>query len=194
MKKKLLIITALILSVFAYGQKGVFKKGTFLISGATQASFSSNSFNMGGKNDKDMKVSTFVLNASMGYFLNEKVVVGGMLSYASVGLPKEMDAMDKVSLSALNAFGRYYFKLPESGSKMAFYGQANLGINKVTLGKDGNTGSVYGLSVGTNYFLTKKLSLDAALNYSKASFKVEGHNHNLKATTLNFLVGISYAI
>lgn len=196
MKKRLLFtITLCTLSMLSYAQEGNFKKGSIILSGTTGASYSANSIKFGENDGTKANMNTFILNAGGGYFLDEKIVVGGLLSYISLGISaKELTEMDKISLTGLNLYGRYYFKTPENESKLAYYGQINLGYNVVSIAKSSNKGPLYGAAVGLNYFVTDRLSLDCGLNYSKTTIKIDDSKHNIAGTTLNFTVGVSFLL
>lgn len=196
MKKTVLtLIATLACSLFVFGQESMFKKGDFLISGITGASFTSNSGKIDGMDGK-MTLNQFVLNGSVGYFIKERIVIGGLLTFMNMNI--KLDQMEevppKVSVIGLNAYGRYYIMPPTGVSSLGFYGQVNLGMNSISA-SDGNmkaSGPAYGGAVGANYFISEDVTLDCSLNYTSLSIKVKDVENKLKGTTLNFLVGVSF--
>lgn len=193
MKKTVLILIAMLAcSMFAFGQGSMFKKGDILVSGVTGASFSSNSVKPEGEGAEKMTVNQFALNGAAGYFINERIVVGGILSYMSIGLDGNEESVDKVSLTGLNAYGRYYVTPPSGISTLGFYGQLNLGMNNMSAGdKMKASGPAYGGAAGLNYFISESVCLDCSLNYTSMSIKIKDKDHKINGSTLNFLVGIS---
>lgn len=193
MKKTVLILIAtLVCAMFAFGQESIFKKGDILVSGTTGASFSSNSLKPDAEGAEKFTVNHFALNGAAGYFINERIAVGGILAYMNIGLDGKGMPADKVSLLGLNAFGRYYVAPPSGTSSLGFYGQLNLGINKMSAGdKIKASGPAYGGAAGINYFISENVSLDCSLNYTLTSIKIKDMEHKMKGSTLNFLVGVS---
>lgn len=193
-KTVFILIATLVSTMFAFGQESFFQRGDIILSGVTGASFSSNSVKPEGEGIEKMTINHFALNGSIGYFITEKIVVGGFFAYTSIGLGdnKELKDVDKISLAGLNAYGRYYFIEPVGVKTLAVYGQLNLGINNMSGGdKMKASGPAYGGAAGLNYFITENIALDCSLNYTSTSIKIKDHDHKIKGGTLNFLVGVA---
>lgn len=196
-KKVVFILMATLAStMFAFGQESFLKRGDIIVSGITGASFSSNSIKMGeGKESGKLTLNHFALNGSVGYLITDRIAVGSFLSYANISLGGDdgrAKDIGKISITGLNAYGRYYLIKPVGVATFAVYGQVNLGVNNISAGDNLKaSGPAYGGAVGVNYFISENIALDCSLNYTSTSIKIDNMEHKLKGGTLNFLVGIS---
>lgn len=96
----------------------------------------------------------YALKAKVGYFLNDKVAVGGQASFGSI---KNDLTATKTDVFGVGAFARYYF-LELDDKRLKAYGEAGLGFGKNRTegpGIDDNNNSITAdINLGLNYFFT----------------------------------------
>ncbi|WP_432672556.1 outer membrane beta-barrel protein [Flavobacterium sp. SM2513] len=116
---------------------------------------------------------TYAVNAKIGYFLNDKVAVGGQASFGST----ENDLTSvQTDVFGIGAFARYYF-LELDEKRFKAYGEAGLGFGKnKTEGpgfEDNNNSVTADINLGLNYFFTKNFAatftLANILSYNSVS-------------------------
>jgi outer membrane protein W len=170
MKTKITAILALFAFSFANAQqkeieqemnsaKGIqFEKGDMFIEGSIKIS-------TGGTNDY------YGLSPQFGYFLNDKIAIGGKISFSSNEVKKASAESDEINGTKTNQFGvgvfaRYYF-LELASKRFKAYSQLGLGYgrNKTEIGSISNTDNsvTADVNVGLNYFLTKNLAVSFTL-------------------------------
>jgi hypothetical protein len=152
MKKLLFIFATVFIINTTYGQKRTttssssyssssygFSKGDFVLSGSFE--FSASDGNNG-----------FGFKPSLGYFINDKVLLGASIGYRSK-LAKTND-LNPDGFS-FDLFGRYY-TTPKS--QFSLFGQAKLGF----VSRDGGGTTIgLGVSPGINYFVSKSFTIEA---------------------------------
>lgn len=178
MKSKFLTATALICTfLYSNAQEGVTNSDD--LNSDTNSSRGM-TFNRGDKFvEGGLKIvngsteDAYAVRAKLGYFLNEKVAVGGQASFGST----EDDATGiKTDVFGIGAFARYYF-LELDDNRLKAYGEAGLGFGKNKTegpGFDDNNNSVTAdINLGLNYFFTKKFAatftLANILSYNSVS-------------------------
>jgi opacity protein-like surface antigen len=171
MKKQILIIAlCLMTSVFIYGQKKSksysssssssygFDKSDWFISG----SFGFKSTGTGGTNQ-----NTFEIIPSVGYFVTDKIAIGGLLGYRKA-------ATDQI---LFGVFGRYYTK-PKS--QFSLFGQAGISVVSESNGGGGGSATNFGFALkpGLNYFVSNRFSLEATFGAIGFESKSNGGTSN----------------
>ncbi|WP_428230951.1 outer membrane beta-barrel protein [Flavobacterium sp.] len=170
MKSKITAILALLAFSFANAQqqevdeqlktgKGVqFEKGDMFMEGSIKIS-------TGGTNDY------YGLSPQFGYFLNDKIAIGGKLSFSSNEVKKASDESDaingtKTTQFGVGAFARYYF-LELASKRFKAYSEVGLGYghNKTEINSYSDTSNsiTADINVGLNYFFTKNLAVSFTL-------------------------------
>lgn len=173
MKTKFLTVAALVCTFFfanaqqdptsseMYESKDMtFQRGDMFVEGGVKIT-------TGGTED------AYALKAKLGYFLNEKLAVGGQASFGSI----EDDATSiKTDVFGVGAFARYYF-LELDDKRLKAFGEAGLGFGKnKTEGpgySDTNNSVTADINLGLNYFFTKNFAatftLANILSYNSVS-------------------------
>ncbi|WP_225312591.1 outer membrane beta-barrel protein [Pseudotamlana haliotis] len=123
----------------------------------------------------DDVTTSYSINPKFGYFLSDKVAIGGDLDFG--GSKDESTSPDtKTNFFGVGAFARYYF-LELSQKRFKAYGDVGLGYShsRVEVGDVDNTtnGIKANLTLGVNYFFTKKFAatfvLADILTYNNAN-------------------------
>lgn len=106
----------------------------------------------------DDNEDSYAVNAKIGYFLNDKVAVGGQASFGSTD--NDLTST-KTDVFGIGAFARYYF-LELDSKRFKAYGEAGLGFGKNKTDGPGfsdNDNSVTAdINIGLNYFFTKNFA------------------------------------
>lgn len=157
MKKSIATLAALFAFCFSNAQqkeieqelstsKGVqFEKGDMLLEGSIKIS-------TGGEAD------SYAFSPKFGYFLNDKLAIGGKLNFSS----NELKADDsKTKIAAVGGFARYYF-LQLDSKRFKAYAEAGLGYgrNRIETPEldDTSNSLTADVTVGLNYFITKNIA------------------------------------
>ncbi|MFC4633638.1 outer membrane beta-barrel protein [Dokdonia ponticola] len=180
-------------------------KGTFFLSG--QSDFRAGINNIG---DSSLNTSVYSVSPTIGYFLINHLVVGAGVNFSgfksesmsSGEFPSESLARSRnVSFTP---FARYYFdtgKMKPYVSTSVGFGSGRNKTESTTLINDVVTSfenesksrsTVYSVTGGAAYFLTKDVSLDIGVRYINSTFKSESDNggNSPKNTSSNInLVG-----
>lgn len=170
MKSKITLLLALFAFSFANAQqqeveqelnsaKGItFQKGDMFLEGSIKIS-------TGGTNDY------YGLSPQFGYFLNDKIAIGGKLSFSSNEVKNASEESTEVIGTKTNQFGigafaRYYF-LELASKRFKAYSELGLGYghNKTEINSYSNTSNsvTADVNVGLNYFFTKNLAVSFTL-------------------------------
>ncbi|HEY6144375.1 MAG TPA: outer membrane beta-barrel protein [Flavobacterium sp.] len=160
MKKIILSAAAVLAFGFANAQEeqkgnAGFAKGDLFISGAV---------GINSESEGDEKSSGFLIEPKIGFFVTEKIAVGGKLGFASDKGENQFggtgDTTDETTLT-LGAFGRYYFT---PASQFSLFGELGVDYssvdNKLTDNQENEIG--VGLGLGVSYFLSKNFAIEAA--------------------------------
>ena len=118
-------------------------------------------------------IDFYALNPKLGFFLNDKIAVGGQVSWSSF---EDKATQTKTDILGIGAFARYYF-LELDDKRLKAYGEAGLGFGKnktKIVGIEDNSNSITAdINVGLNYFFTKNLAatfvLANVLSYNTVS-------------------------
>ncbi|WP_291141999.1 outer membrane beta-barrel protein [Flavobacterium sp. UBA7680] len=151
MKKVILAAIAVLGFASANAQTTGFAKGDAFISGA---------LTVGSEKTGDDKTSAFEIEPRVGYFVTEKIAIGGKLGYRTV-----KDATDALTVGA---FGRYYFT---PASQFSVFGQAGLDFTNTKFKHTDAKANEFGANIGLglSYFLSNHFAIEATwagLGYS----------------------------
>lgn len=151
--KKLLLTISLFVSIGALAQT---EKGTWLISGSTDLSYTSTSFD--GFSDN---VNSFDLTTRAGSFVADNLVLGLDLSISTA---KQGD--NKSTLTSIGPFFRYYV---EGGFFVgAAYSAATSKFKSGTF-DDSESGGLLAFEAGYPIWLLDNIALEPSLNYGVGS-------------------------
>jgi hypothetical protein len=193
MKTKLLTIGAVLCTVFfANAQQEQLESE---INSAKGITFSEGDLFLEGS----LKISTsddvdfYAVNPKVGYFLNEKVAVGGQIGYSNY---KQESTNSETDVLSIGAFARYYF-LELDSKRFKAYGEAGLGFgrNTTTFGafEDKSNSVTADINVGLNYFITKNIAatftLANVLSYNSVSPE-NGESSNTLNVNINLFENI----
>ena len=158
MKKQLLTLLAVILSLSAFAQ---INKGTILINTQTNLNFTH------GESDGESE-NVFSLKAAVGYFVAENLAIGPVFSYEKEG---------DVSLTGIGLFGRYYV------NGKVFFG-AGYSSNRLKFNIDGygdftSKVNAIPLEVGYAIFLNQNVTIEPSINYTTYSGDGDGSTFGL---------------
>lgn len=164
-----------------------FSKGDFIVTGA----FGVKSSSVGGTSSTSFKILP-----SLGYFVSDKIAIGGTLGYEQNGSGSGI-GNTATNDFIVGLFGRYYMK-PKS--QFTFFGQGLLSFVSSSPQGGGNSASTFGLgfSPGLNYFVSNRFSLEAT--FGEIGFKTTssggggssntGFNFGFDLTDIGF--GLNY--
>jgi hypothetical protein len=172
MKTKTIALVALFTFCFTNAQqkeveqelktvKGVqFEKGNMFIEGSIK-------IDTGGKSD------FYAFSPKFGYFLNDKLAVGGKLNFSN---DKTEATHNETSVFGIGAFARYYF-LQLDSKRFKAYAEGGLGYGRnrveTLIADDTNNSITADINVGLNYFITKNIAatftLANVLSYNSVS-------------------------
>lgn len=202
------LITLMIFVIIATATQAQFKKGTYLVSGSSQLSFTSNEVKMEGEKESG-KLKTSSITASAGYLYKNNLAFGGALAMASItadigGVSTKVPTAgkggesedSKMSINSLHAYARYYFLGGKRARIKKFlpYVQGIIGYSMAKMGSDDSgkfSGLSYGGVVGASYFLNKNVGIEAGANYTMVKMKNSKHsNQKFDLSTLNLMVGL----
>ena len=118
-------------------------------------------------------IDFYAFNPKLGFFLNDKIAVGGQVSWSSF---EDKATQTKTDILGIGAYARYYF-LELDDKRLKAYGEAGLGFGKnktKIVGVEDNSNSITAdINVGLNYFFTKNLAatfvLANVLSYNTVS-------------------------
>ncbi|WP_417444727.1 outer membrane beta-barrel protein [Joostella sp.] len=162
------------------GESITFAKGDMFVEGAIKIS-------TGGEQDY------YGFNPKFGYFLNNKLAVGGEVNFAS----NKVETLDsKTNIFGIGGFARYYF-LEIGKKRFKAYGEAGLGYgrNKTEIAdiEDISNSVTADINLGLNYFITKNLAatftLANVLSYNSVSPE-EGPSSNTFELNINLFENI----
>lgn len=186
MRKIILSVAAILAFGFANAQEktegtGGFTKGSWLVSG----SMYSNSEKTG-----DDESSGFGFAPKVGFFVTEKIAVGGKFIYSSEDKYTAGSlTMDKVGLG-FGVFGRYY-ELP--GSQFSPFIEVGVDYmsldNKMSNNKENELGLGFGL--GISYFVADNIALDILVTPIKYTSNDNGGNGADPTTSLDANINFS---
>lgn len=192
------LFAVLVASMSSYGQTS---KGNYIVSGSTGLQFlSSNTKNVyDGETQNEFNTKTFSFNPSVGYFIIDDLAIGLSCNIKSDKYELNEDYSSKsTSTSTLIApTAMYYF--PVDG-KIRPFAQLGLGLQSVTNKVKGsyseNKQTLNGLAVnvggGVSYFVSKYVSIDLYLSYTKSNLKdTDDEKRKIKQGTFGSNIGIS---
>lgn len=147
-------------------------KGSILIGG--NAGFTSTNFS------GDFNVTVFSLSPLAGFFVSDRVAVGGSVGVSFFGGDAEGSSV------RLSPLVRYYFN--GSGSTR-FFGQGNVNWQNTNPGGnlDSESAFGFGLGVGLDYFFNEHVALEAVLGYDS----LKGEDDEEATGTFGVTVGVS---
>jgi outer membrane protein len=157
MKKIILSVAAILAFGFANAQdmetKGLgFSNGDLFISGAIGI----NSAKTG-----DVKFTGFEIEPKIGFFVTEKIAIGGKLGFSSVkGENGSVDILDETAFT-VGAFGRYYYCTP--GSQFSLFGELGVDYSSIDdkIADEQEKEIGVGLGLGLNYFMSENFAIEA---------------------------------
>jgi len=136
--------------------------------------------NFSSTNDKnsDEKTNGFGISPKAGYFLNDDLAVGAMLSYDSNKTEVSGTDISKYNTFGAGVFARYY--VLDLGERFKTYSEFGIGYatsnDKIADLKENTIGA--GLDLGINYFVTEKIALSFGLknilSFSSSKYDVSG--------------------
>lgn len=178
MKKALLIALTLIIAQQSSAQ---FNKGRILAGGTVRFDSDKSKDKTGSTTVDDYKATSVTLAPNVGYFIIDKLAVGGRLSLSSTTLKDAGNSGVKSSSSGftISPFVRYYL---DPG--IFFQGQVGFGTskNKIT-SPPVTTETTYATSVwevgaGYAYFLNDNVAVEPFVGYSSRTNK-DGNNKDI---------------
>jgi len=188
MKKIILLFVAVFAFSFANAQESEMPKATlsagdmWLEGGISLTT---------GDNSNDY----FAFTPKFGYFINQKLAVGGDFNISSTSYLPNGNNLDKANSFGIGAFLRYYFL---SLGNFKAYGEAGLGYNHTKLEylnttTNINNGIKANIDLGINYFFTPKwaatFTLAEVLSYNNAKPE-NGPNSSDLIVNINFFNNI----
>jgi outer membrane protein len=169
--KKLILLTALFLGLFATAQAQV-GKGLFA-GGSLGFSMAGNKSQNGSNTTQGTTSSSFNVTPRIGYFFTDNIAAGLVLGYAgtTINTPGFVDSKTTAGTLSVGLFGRYALPLGDGGN-FAFLGDLNLGfssttgkteLGSVSIESDPSTNVRIGIAPGILFFPTPKIGLEAGL-------------------------------
>ena len=155
MKKIILSVAAVFAFGFANAQESTggkrFANGDIFISG---------SIGINSNKTGDDKLSGFVIEPKVGFFVTDNIVIGGKLGYSSIKAENALiDILDESRLT-VGAFGRYYFTPSSDFSLFTELGVDYSTVdNKISDDKENEIGANLGL--GLSYFVSNNFAIEA---------------------------------
>lgn len=144
---------------------GGFAKGDLFLTG---------SFGISSEKTGDDKSNSFTVAPSLGYFVSDKIAIGGRISYTSEKAESEnVDTQDLTALG-ISGFARYYWT---PANKFSIFGEAEVSYVSAENNLTNVKGSGFGLGIapGVSYFLSSNFAIEASwglLGYN--TFEVDG--------------------
>jgi outer membrane protein len=185
MKKIILTFAAVFAFGFANAQEatttdGGFAKGDLFLTG---------SFGISSEKTGDDKSNSFTVAPSLGYFVSDKIAIGGRILYTSDKAESgNVDTQDLTTLG-IAGFARYYWT---PANKFSIFGEAEVAYvsaeNNLTDVKGNGFG--LGLAPGVSYFLSSNFAIEASwglVGYN--TFEVDGAQDS--TNTFNFGLDLS---
>lgn len=163
-----------------------------LISGTTDLSafFTNEKRSYAGQELYTTKRSQLNLKPSIGYLITQNWAAG-MFVYANY----QRNGGQKQSMIAFGPMSRYYLG---SGIIRPFvYGELGIAYPRFKYEdaqgtRERFTGAVYGLDLGSSFFINEVLAIDAMIGYDGASLKFEEDSrYKIKRNGLSFNIGLS---
>ena len=190
------LFAVLVASMSSYGQTS---KGNYIVSGSTGLQFlSSNTKNVyDGQTQNELDTKTFSFNPSVGYFIIDNLAIGLSCNITSTKYEPNEDSYSKSASTLIAPTVMYYF--PVDG-KIRPFAQLGLGLqsvtNKVKGGYSEDKQTLDGLAVnvggGVSYFVSKYVSIDLYLSYTKSNLKdTDDEKFKIKQGTFGSNIGIS---
>ena len=198
MKKNLKISTFLIfLMVFSTVVRAQTEKGTAIISGSTNLTFSSLTPKMedGNNSMEGNKVSNFEFTPGAGIFIANNLALGVQVSINSATERSNREDYTESSTMFL-PFALLYFG---NGDIKPFVQAAlGMGTQKLKYDNEKERANVFGYEIGGGLavFLNQHVSLDFSLNYASATskFDVDYNNTELKLKSRGIGGNIGFSI
>jgi len=211
--KKMILLTALFLGLFATAQAQV-GKGLFA-GGSLGFSTGGNKFQNGSITTQGSSGSSFNITPRVGYFFTDNIAAGLVLGYAgnTTKTPSFIDTKLTSGTLSLGLFGRYALPLGDGGN-FAFLGDLNLGFSSTTgkteigstsVASDPSTSVSVGIAPGILFFPTPRIGLEAGLgniiafnsititDANNSDIKTIGTNIDiLNINTVSFNFGLNY--
>jgi outer membrane protein len=190
------LFAVLVASISSYGQTS---KGNYIVSGSTGLQFlSSNTKNVyDGQTQNELDTKTFSFNPSVGYFIIDNLAIGLSCNITSTKYEPNEDNYSKSASTLIAPTVMYYF--PVDG-KIRPFAQLGLGLQSVTNKVKGSYSedkqTLDGLAVnvggGVSYFVSKYVSIDLYLSYTKSNLKdTDDEKFKIKQGTFGSNIGIS---
>lgn len=165
MKRVVVLLAFLLFCVLSYGQT---QKG-YLMAGGNFGGFT---YTSSGKQNESYN---FNFNPSLGYYVADRLALGGLLSVGISGVTSADGKFTTAANYGLSPFLRYYFGDDER-DKYFVQGQFGGGGIKQS-GEDVTSYIGYGLGLGYNHFFVKAVALEVGLGYSYIHPST-GHDQN----------------
>jgi len=171
MKKILLSLAVLATGAAAQAQEQTFgfNQGDILLEGSIQSSSVKDVVTVGGVEATSKEMNT-MFNPKVGYFINDKFVLGVELGVGSTKVTEQFgnsEVEEKGNAVYAGVFGRYYFL--DLGKRFKTYTELGLGMENSKFTDEAGIVSKYsgfnaGLGLGINYFVTPKIAINFGLS------------------------------
>ena len=181
--KKIVLTTA---AIFAFGLANAqdmatnglgFTKGDVFISGA-----------IGIVSDKtgDEKSTFFEIEPKIGFFVAEKIAIGGKLGFSSFKAENAFGDTDDETRFTVGAFGRYYCT---PASQFSVFSELGIDYSSVDdkLADDQENEFGIGLGLGVSYFVSKNFAIEAT--YAALGFNTNDNGGDGADKTNTFNIG-----
>lgn len=168
------------------------EKGNFIISGRSNLEFVRSEGDLSYTNVSspvyNIKISSFSLQAGVGYFIANNLAFGFSGNY-------KYENENKTKSNEISILPTLMYFIPLNSSFRP-YAQAGFGYAGLTensgLGKASFTGPAYGIGLGVVYFLNENVALDLGVQWTRSKLRFSEDN-NLKhnAENLGVTIGLS---
>jgi outer membrane protein len=173
MKKNVLAIFTLLAFSGAFAQ---FNKGRSFIGGSVSFSSYTDKSNTGGTTSTPGTTTDFSISPSVGYFVANRLAVGGGISWASSHFSPDTGSSSTGSAFLFSPLVRYYFG-------PGFFGQGTFGVgsskgdyklsSSSTITVKGSV-TAWSLGIGYAIFLNDHVALEPLVAYQSTAIKYDG--------------------
>ena len=186
MKKYIVLFAGILL--FSYSGKAQFNSGSLFVSGKTSLllDYAGQKWKRGDlESEHAHKLTSLVFNTSAGYFMKNRMAVGGFIDY-SLSKQKADESTSKDCSLLLGPLFRYYLNYNVSGIMPFAEADAGIGSRKSFYdngeGTDEEKYSVMRLSggAGINYFLNDIVAFETSLKYYYKLENLKGEESDYK--------------
>ncbi len=165
MKKLLFALAGILLSLSINAQMNT---GSFFAVGNSSFDLGFSTINNIDNNEKTT-VLKYTLNPKAGYFIKNRLAIGGGVEFASIPYSSEFGNAARQSRLVFGPFARYYVQY---GTLIPF-AEASLGYgyqNDIQIYSDGTFKTEHSvftnsIGVGTDFFLNEKIAIEAMMKY-----------------------------